>query len=118
MTTRWRPHGSNLASFALRRKEMPLPTGPQPSTWRPLGASPFRTDLLRNQILHASPRKHPLEGSLFPFPGKDLRERFGGLLAQADAGILRSMGVPENWREQGVWKAGVNGASVAAGGMP
>lgn len=73
---------------------------------RPLAVSLNRTYLLFNKTLHASPRKHTLEGSLFPFPNNDLRERFGALLAQADAGMLRSMGVPENWREQALWTAG------------
>lgn len=74
--------------------------------------------LRRNKTFHASPRKHTLEGSPFPSPGNDLRERFGALLAQADAGMLRSMGVSENWREQGLWGAGSSVVAVTAGGMP
>lgn len=46
-------------------------------------------------------------------PGNALRERFGALLAQADAWMLRSMGVPENWREQPLWKVGESGGSGA-----
>lgn len=50
--------------------------------------------------------------------GNDLRERFGALLTQADAGMLRSMGVPQNWREQALWKTGVSEGIGTAGGMP
>lgn len=116
MTTRWRPHGSNLASFALRRKEMSLPTDPRSAWAQPLATSLSRTYLLSNKTLHASPRKHTLEGSQFPSPGNDLRERFGALLTQADAGMLRSMGVPENWREQGLWKVRASEDAVVAVG--
>ena len=69
-----------------------------------LSFSPIQSYLPLNKTLHASPRKHTLEGSLFPSPRNDLRERFGALLSQADAGVLRSMGVPQNWREQALWK--------------
>ena len=72
-----------------------------------LSFSPIQSYLPFNKTLHASPRKHTLEGSPAPSPGHYLRERFGALLTQADAGMLRSMGVPQNWREQGLWKVGV-----------
>jgi hypothetical protein len=77
---------------------------------------PIQSYLPFNKTLHASPRKHTLEGSLFPFPGNDLRERFGALLARADAWMLRSMGVPENWREQALWKARAPDEAVVGGG--
>ncbi len=48
--------------------------------------------------------------------GNSLRQGFGALLAQADAWMLRSMGVPANWREQALWKAGAQGRSVVGGG--
>lgn len=80
--------------------------------------TPKRSFFSFNKTLHASPRKHTLEGSLFPFPDNHCRERFGELLTGADAWMLRPMGVPEDWREQGLWGAGSSVVAVTAGGVP
>lgn len=109
VTTRWQPRGFKVTSHDSRCKEMGMPSlkragQNQGGLFRSLACPSSQSYTYLNKTLHASPRKHTLEGSPFPFPNNDLRERFGALLAQADAGMLRSMGVPENWREQALWK--------------
>lgn len=56
-----------------------------------------------NKTLHASPRKHTLEGSLF----LHIPRRFHN----ADAWMLLSMGVPADGQAMAVWMAGTENFS-------